>query len=98
MVRRLVLKMDSLGKEILTIGVPAAMAFAADPVASLIDTAFIGHIDVTELNKSSQLQSYPVLHQQNPCLSAGTSAEATISRNIVLSAETPISRIIDNFP
>ena len=41
---RLVLKLDSLGKEVLTIAVPAAMAFAADPVASLIDTAFIGHI------------------------------------------------------
>ncbi|GKB50283.1 hypothetical protein Tco_0901036 [Tanacetum coccineum] len=38
-------KMISLGKDILTIAVPAAMAFAADPVASLIDTAFIGHID-----------------------------------------------------
>ncbi|XP_071690067.1 uncharacterized protein [Rutidosis leptorrhynchoides] len=46
---RLVLKMDSLGKEILTIAVPAAMAFAADPVASLIDTAFIGHIGPVEI-------------------------------------------------
>ncbi|KAJ0783557.1 putative multi antimicrobial extrusion protein DinF [Helianthus annuus] len=48
-VRRLVFKMDSLGKEILTIAVPAAMAFAADPVASLIDTAFIGHIGAVEI-------------------------------------------------
>ncbi|KAI3826953.1 hypothetical protein L1987_01013 [Smallanthus sonchifolius] len=46
---RLVFKMDSLGKEILTIAVPAAMAFAADPVASLIDTAFIGHIGPVEI-------------------------------------------------
>ncbi|GJX50017.1 zinc finger, CCHC-type containing protein [Tanacetum coccineum] len=46
---RLVPKMDSLGKEILTIAVPAAMAFAADPVASLIDTAFIGHIGPVEI-------------------------------------------------
>ncbi|KAF5822413.1 putative multi antimicrobial extrusion protein [Helianthus annuus] len=46
---RLVFKMDSLGKEILTIAVPAAMAFAADPVASLIDTAFIGHIGAVEI-------------------------------------------------
>ncbi|XP_071720296.1 protein DETOXIFICATION 42-like isoform X4 [Rutidosis leptorrhynchoides] len=46
---RLVLKMDLLGKEILTIAVPAAMAFAADPVASLIDTAFIGHIGPVEI-------------------------------------------------
>ncbi|KAJ0783553.1 putative multi antimicrobial extrusion protein [Helianthus annuus] len=46
---RLVFKMDSLGKEILTIAVPAAMAFAADPVASLINTAFIGHIGAVEI-------------------------------------------------
>ncbi|KAL8204345.1 hypothetical protein R6Q57_009968 [Mikania cordata] len=46
---RLVFKMDSLGKEILGIAVPAAMAFAADPVASLIDTAFIGHIGPVEI-------------------------------------------------
>uniref|UniRef100_A0A251VNL6 Protein DETOXIFICATION n=1 Tax=Helianthus annuus TaxID=4232 RepID=A0A251VNL6_HELAN len=46
---RLVFKMDSLGKEILTIAVPATMAFAADPVASLIDTAFIGHIGAVEI-------------------------------------------------
>ncbi|KAJ0810024.1 putative multi antimicrobial extrusion protein [Helianthus annuus] len=46
---RLVFKLDSLGKEILTIAVPAAMAFAADPVASLIDTAFIGHIGAVEI-------------------------------------------------
>ncbi|KAK1413314.1 hypothetical protein QVD17_35086 [Tagetes erecta] len=46
---RLFLKMDSLGKEIVTIAVPAAMAFAADPVASLIDTAFIGHIGPVEI-------------------------------------------------
>ena len=39
--------MDSLGKEILVIAVPAAMALAADPVASLIDTAFIGRIGIS---------------------------------------------------
>jgi Na+-driven multidrug efflux pump len=42
--RRSVFKWDVLGKEILQIAVPAALAVAADPVASLIDTAFIGHI------------------------------------------------------
>lgn len=36
--------MDSLGLEILRIAIPAALALAADPVASLIDTVFIGHI------------------------------------------------------
>ncbi|KAI3739960.1 hypothetical protein L2E82_30374 [Cichorium intybus] len=46
---RFVLKMDSLGKEILFIAVPAAMALAADPIASLIDTAFIGRIGPVEI-------------------------------------------------
>ena len=39
--------MDALGKEILFIAVPAAMALAADPIASLIDTAFIGRIGMS---------------------------------------------------
>lgn len=43
-VRRLVFKMDSLAKEILGIAFPSALAVAADPIASLIDTAFIGHL------------------------------------------------------
>jgi Na+-driven multidrug efflux pump len=36
--------MDSLAKEILGIAFPSALAVAADPIASLIDTAFIGHL------------------------------------------------------
>lgn len=43
-VHRSVFKLDELGKEIAEIAIPAALALAADPVASLIDTAFIGHI------------------------------------------------------
>ncbi|KAK9058129.1 hypothetical protein SSX86_022969 [Deinandra increscens subsp. villosa] len=46
---RRVFKIDSLGKEILLIAVPAAMALAADPIASLIDTAFIGRIGPVEI-------------------------------------------------
>lgn len=41
--------MDELGSEILRIAFPAALALAADPVASLIDTAFIGHIGLLNL-------------------------------------------------
>lgn len=36
--------MDGLGREILSIALPAALALAADPIASLIDTAFVGHL------------------------------------------------------
>ncbi|WCJ18943.1 MATE efflux family protein [Euphorbia peplus] len=46
---RNVFKMDDIGMEILRIAVPAAMALAADPVASLIDTAFIGHLGPVEI-------------------------------------------------
>nr|GMD65294.1 protein DETOXIFICATION 43-like [Ipomoea batatas] len=38
-----------MGKEILQMAIPAALALAADPVASLIDTAFIGHLGPVEI-------------------------------------------------
>lgn len=41
---RNIFKKDELGLEIAKIALPATLALAADPVASLIDTAFIGHI------------------------------------------------------
>ncbi|KAE9459808.1 hypothetical protein C3L33_08280, partial [Rhododendron williamsianum] len=41
---RLLFKLDPIGSEILQIALPAALALAADPVASLIDTVFIGHL------------------------------------------------------
>ncbi|KAK8649268.1 hypothetical protein V6N13_129998 [Hibiscus sabdariffa] len=46
---RNVLKNDELGLEIANIGLPATLALIADPVASLIDTAFIGRIGAVEL-------------------------------------------------
>ncbi|CAK9314197.1 unnamed protein product [Citrullus colocynthis] len=42
-------KLDELGREIAQIALPAALALAADPVASLVDTAFIGQIGSVEL-------------------------------------------------
>ncbi|KAF7805405.1 protein DETOXIFICATION 42-like isoform X1 [Senna tora] len=45
----LVFKSDSLGREILSIALPAALALTADPIASLVDTAFIGQIGPVEL-------------------------------------------------
>uniref|UniRef100_A0A6M2E988 Protein DETOXIFICATION n=1 Tax=Populus davidiana TaxID=266767 RepID=A0A6M2E988_9ROSI len=46
---RHVLKLDELGLEIAQIAFPAALAFTADPIASLVDTAFIGQIGPVEL-------------------------------------------------
>ncbi|KAL5566650.1 hypothetical protein UlMin_029814 [Ulmus minor] len=46
---RLVFKLDKLGLEIASIALPAALALTADPIASLVDTAFIGQIGSVEL-------------------------------------------------
>ncbi|XP_075638926.1 protein DETOXIFICATION 42-like [Castanea sativa] len=46
---RSVFRNDELGREILQIALPTALALTADPIASLIDTAFIGHIGPVEL-------------------------------------------------
>lgn len=42
-------KADDLGKDIVMIALPAVLALAADPIASLVDTAFIGQIGPVEL-------------------------------------------------
>ena len=41
---RNVFKADELGLEIAIIALPALVALAADPLASLVDTAFIGQL------------------------------------------------------
>ncbi|XP_031396602.1 protein DETOXIFICATION 42-like isoform X3 [Punica granatum] len=46
---RSVFKEDELGMDIMQIAIPATLTLAADPIASLIDTAFIGHIGPVEL-------------------------------------------------
>ncbi|KAI9116652.1 hypothetical protein K1719_012310 [Acacia pycnantha] len=68
---RKVFKLDSIGRELLGMAVPAAMAVAADPIASLIDTAFIGHIGAVELaaagvsitlfNQASRISIFPLV-------------------------------------
>ncbi|CAO2181927.1 unnamed protein product [Urochloa humidicola] len=44
-----VFKLDELGGEVLGIAVPASLALTADPLASLIDTAFIGRLGSVEI-------------------------------------------------
>ncbi|KAJ4706436.1 Protein DETOXIFICATION [Melia azedarach] len=46
---RNIFRKDELGLEIAQIALPATLALAADPLASLVDTAFIGHIGPVEL-------------------------------------------------
>lgn len=42
-------KLDQVGWEIVSIALPAALALAADPLTSLVDTAFVGHLGSVEL-------------------------------------------------
>ncbi|KAH0450365.1 hypothetical protein IEQ34_021057 [Dendrobium chrysotoxum] len=68
---RCVFKLDELGKEVARIAIPAALALAADPLASLIDTAFIGRLGSVELaavgvsiaifNQVSKVAIYPLV-------------------------------------
>nr|AXP83339.1 citrate transporter [Fagopyrum esculentum] len=68
---RYVFKTDELGQEIMQIALPAALALAADPIASLIDTAFIGHLGPVELaavgvsiaifNQASRITIFPLV-------------------------------------
>ncbi|XP_054813972.1 protein DETOXIFICATION 43-like [Prosopis cineraria] len=68
---RKVFNLDSIGRELLGMAIPAAMAVAADPIASLIDTAFIGHIGAVELaaagvsitlfNQASRITIFPLV-------------------------------------
>lgn len=43
------LRLDGVGIGILSIAAPAVLALAADPIAALVDTAFVGHLGSTEL-------------------------------------------------
>ncbi|XP_075474484.1 protein DETOXIFICATION 43-like isoform X2 [Primulina tabacum] len=68
---KFVFKRDDIGMEILCIALPAAMALAADPIASLIDTAFIGHLGPVEtaavgvsiaiFNQASKITIFPLV-------------------------------------
>uniref|UniRef100_A0A2N9I189 Protein DETOXIFICATION n=1 Tax=Fagus sylvatica TaxID=28930 RepID=A0A2N9I189_FAGSY len=68
---RLVCKLDTLGREILGLAVPAVLALAADPVASLIDTMFIGRLGPNDIgavgvaiaifNQLSRITMYPIV-------------------------------------
>lgn len=45
--------MDDIGQEIAQIAFPAALALTADPIASLVDTAFIGQIGTPSVPQRS---------------------------------------------
>lgn len=68
---KFVFQRDDIGMEILSIALPAALALAADPITSLIDTAFIGHLGPVEIaavgvsiaifNQASKITIFPLV-------------------------------------
>ncbi|KAL9371397.1 hypothetical protein Peur_036537 [Populus x canadensis] len=84
---RRVFKKDELGSEIIRIALPAAMALAADPVASLIDTAFIGRLGPVEIaavgvaiaifNQASKVTIFPLVS----ITTSFVAEEETLQRN-----------------
>ncbi|XP_078442709.1 protein DETOXIFICATION 42-like isoform X2 [Wolffia australiana] len=66
------LKADEMGKEISSIAVPAALALAADPLASLVDTALVGHLDAEDPRRDSV--ALPGDMQKRPFLPSASSA------------------------
>ncbi|CAK7330783.1 unnamed protein product [Dovyalis caffra] len=90
---RLVFKKDELGSEIIRIALPAAMALAADPVASLIDTVFIGHLGPVEIaavgvaiaifNQASKVTIFPLVS----ITTSFVAEEDTVQRNSKVEAE-----------
>lgn len=85
--------MDELGSEILRIAFPAALALAADPIASLIDTAFIGHIGPVELaavgvsiaifNQASRITVFPLVS----ITTSFVAEEDTVGRQCIVAPE-----------
>lgn len=51
-----VAKLDELGVEIAVIALPALLALASDPLASLVDTAFIGHLGTHSHIKNERVE------------------------------------------
>ncbi|GLU20243.1 hypothetical protein SLE2022_364530 [Rubroshorea leprosula] len=99
---RLLFKMDSLGLEILKIAFPAALALAADPIASLIDTAFIGRLGPVELaavgvsisifNQASKITTFPVLN----ITTSFVAEEDTINRLNIMEAENEKKELVQD--
>ncbi|CAL0303435.1 unnamed protein product [Lupinus luteus] len=93
---RNVFKLDALSKQIIGIAFPSALAVAADPIASLIDTAFIGHLGPVELaaagvsialfNQASRITIFPLVS----ITTSFVAEEDTIEKLNIIAAENKL--------
>ncbi|KAJ9697997.1 hypothetical protein PVL29_007211 [Vitis rotundifolia] len=95
---RFVFKMDELGLEIAQIAFPAALALTADPIASLVDTAFIGQLGPVEL--AAVGVSIAVFNQVSriaifPLVSVTTSFVAEEDTIGILDSELEVSKSVE---
>ncbi|KAL8526581.1 hypothetical protein ACS0TY_015682 [Phlomoides rotata] len=100
---REVFKLDGLGTQIISIALPAALALAADPITSLVDTAFVGHIGSAELaavgvsaaifNLVSKLFNVPLLNVTTSFVAEEQASVIKAANNNSQTAEDQKSRI-----
>lgn len=93
---------DELGLEIASIALPAILALAADPLASLIDSAFIGRIGTVELaavgvsisvfNLVSKMFNIPLLN-----ITTSFVAEDEVSRNAENTTAVQMDELVPDF-
>ncbi|KAK9065780.1 hypothetical protein SSX86_015181 [Deinandra increscens subsp. villosa] len=85
---------DELNSEIAAIAIPATLALMADPIASLIDTAFIGHLGPVELaavgvaiaifNQASKIAIFPLVSVTTSFVAEEDSTTSATSSSSVL--------------
>ncbi|WOL17994.1 protein DETOXIFICATION 44, chloroplastic [Canna indica] len=83
---------DGISWEILSIALPAVLALAADPIASLVDTAFVGHLGSVELaaigvsvsvfNLVSKLFNVPLLNVTTSFVAEQQALESRSENNV----------------
>ncbi|KAK4396077.1 protein DETOXIFICATION 44, chloroplastic [Sesamum angolense] len=96
-------KLDGLGMEILSIAMPAALALAADPITSLVDTGFVGHLGSAELaavgvsgavfNLVSKLFNVPLLNVTTSFVAEEQAALVKAADDYSQTAKDPQSKI-----
>ncbi|CAL9069440.1 unnamed protein product [Musa banksii] len=102
---------DEISLEILSIALPAVLALAADPLASIVDTAFVGHLGSVELaavgvsvsifNLVSKLFNVPLLNVTTSFVAEQQALECSPESNdhaIEAGGKVPTGRYLQQEP